>query len=468
MTAIGMPATTTPVRFVDRRWLIAQSIGVVLLCMPFQWIALVEVAGHAVKPVHLGLVLVAGAFLLSGNPVRSLAAVVNETAYFVWLFLLYVNLMLFALLWTHSPIAGGIIAFKQFMYFVAFLMMASTVVGLPSKRMASAVKWSAPIGYSIFASAVVVVFALLGQNLFIEIAGAIMRGDSKFLQFGIYPVLFKLAGGRPEGQDTETFTTSLRNTLVGAFLLYMLLLNVYRPFWKTAKMRLIANVFSLLGASLILLSVSRSNMLALALAAGIAWGIRFLHGWRPRIVHLALALGVVAAAFTVVVLEPDAVSGSAQIFNERFGDLQDNNRLEILANAVIPLERHPIRGAGLDVEVPVGQGKDTRMHNVFAVAWVEVGLAGLITALLFTTSLIVAWLRFIWNTIKHPDEWVLPIAPHWVAALPILPLLRAQLAGGGAFTLIEWACLSIFFGLLARNRLERRAGASTSANGSDG
>ena len=66
-----------------------------------------------------------------------------------------------------------------------------------------------------------------------------------------------------------------------------------------------------------------------------------------------------------------------------------------------------------------------------------------------------AAIRHVWMVLNRPSSWVLPIEPEWVAVLPILPLFRAQVSGGGAFTLIEWSCLAFFFGLTARNRLER-------------
>ncbi len=442
---------------VDRYTIVAQSVGLVVLLMPFQWIALYEVADRSLKPVHIGLAVVGLGFFLLGRPLQRVIAAAAASDWFALLFGLYVNMMMFALIWTTGPIAGGIIVFKQAMYFVVFLMLAGTIVGIPSDRMASAVKWSVPSGFLIFCAAGVVVFAMIGQNLFLQITAAIIRGDPKFLQFGIYPVMFKLAGGKPQGEDAETFGTNLRNTLVGAFFLYILLLNMYRPLWRSVRMQVVATVFSLVGVALIFLSVSRSNILVLAIAFSLVFGIKLLRGWRPSMMTLVLGLAATAAVFTGLVAAPGFVSGSASIADQRVSEISSNTRIVMLQQVVTPLEEHPVRGSGINSTVSIASGHDSRMHNVFAVAWFEVGLWALVVAILFNAAIVIAWGRQMWRVIAYPDHWVLPVAPHWVAALPVLPLIRAQLSGGGAFTLVEWSCLALFFGLVARNRAERRA-----------
>jgi hypothetical protein len=447
----------------DRYTLVAHSFGLVVLLMPFQWIALYEIADRSLKPVHIGLAAVAVGFFLIGRPFERLVAAARASDWFAVLFAIYVNMMLFALIWTVGPIAGGIIVFKQGMYFAVFLMLAGTVVGIPSDRMARAIRWAVPTGFLIFCAAGVLVFAMIGQNLFLQITAAIIRADPKFLQFGVYPVMFKLAGGKPQGEDAETFGTNLRNTLVGAFFLYMVLLNIYRPLWRTARMQLIATAFSLLGIMLILLSVSRSNALALAIALSIVAGIKLLRGWRPTMSSLVIGFAAMAVLFGGLMAAPGVATGALSIVDQRVSEVSHNTRIAMLQEVVQPLEEHPVRGSGINSTVPIAVGKDARMHNVFAVAWFEVGLWALVVAILFNAAIVIAWGRLIWRVIKYPDDWVIPVAPHWVAALPVLPLLRAQLSGGGAFTLIEWSCLALFFGLIARNRMERRARDAASA-----
>ena len=53
--------------------------------------------------------------------------------------------------------------------------------------------------------------------------------------------------------------------------------------------------------------------------------------------------------------------------------------------------------------------------------------------------------------VRESDFWKLDVAPEWVAVLPVLPMFRVQLSGSGSFTLVEWFCLAVFFGLWVRN-----------------
>jgi O-antigen ligase len=444
----------------DREGLTAWSIGMVLLLMPFQWLAIMKLAGRSLKPVHIALLVVGLGFLMLRRPLTRLVAVIRSTDYFAFLFVLYVALMMVALLWTSGPISGAIIVIKQAFYFTVFLMLAVTIASVPTDRLSAPVNGATAVGFSLFIATAIVAFAFLGKNLVFEIAAAVLRGDPQFLQFGIYPVLFKLAGGRPAGQDAETFSTNLRNTIVGTFLLYIILLNAFRAGARQARnrRRLLAIGFSLVGAMLVFLSVSRSNILALAIVLAVVVAVKVGAGWRPSMTVVMSGLFGVLLVMLGGLIASQAAAGSAAIFRARFGvaAIESNARLEMIRSAIPAIDDHPIRGSGMATEVAISKDRTPRMHNLFAIAWLEVGLAGLIVAVLFYFAIVLSWFRHIWSVATHPESWVLGMSPHWVAALPVLPLIRIQLSGGGAFTLIEWTCLSFFFGFVARNRIERR------------
>jgi O-antigen ligase len=123
--------------------------------------------------------------------------------------------------------------------------------------------------------------------------------------------------------------------------------------------------------------------------------------------------------------------------------------------AVLLIEEQPVRGAGLGTEVHISSGKEHRVHNVFLSSWLEMGILGLLTSLAYYLALLTAWGTFIARIVLSPSRWRLRAQPEWVAVLPVLPMMRVLLSGSGAFTLVEWFCLALFFGLLAKNESQR-------------
>jgi hypothetical protein len=96
------------------------------------------------------------------------------------------------------------------------------------------------------------------------------------------------------------------------------------------------------------------------------------------------------------------------------------------------------------------------IHNLFLSSWSYVGFIGFALVLIFYVSFIWVWLRWVFLVLTKPSYWILAARFEWVAVLPILPLFRVWISGGGGhFTFGEWIALGVFVGLLMRNEAVR-------------
>jgi O-antigen ligase len=289
----------------------------------------------------------------------------------------------------------------------------------------------------------------------LEYAKAVLSGNAKELQFGFYPVLFNYKAGVLISKETGDYTgASLRNTLIGSFILFLILIQLYKPIFDTKRDRLaryIRGTSVTFSGVLVLLSVSRSNILVLGLSLALA-GIIFLLRTRRILSVRKMVMGLAGVLLLSIALVQigNYLEGGAKVIGERLAELTDNPRIEMYAIALEKIEVSPLLGYGAGTEIPKFEHQ---VHNLFLAAWFEGGLLTLVCALLFYFTILIYWIRTIIRVITQPRTWRLPISVHWVLVLPILPLFRAQVSGqGGNFTLIEWTCLAFFFGYLAANK----------------
>ena len=126
-----------------------------------------------------------------------------------------------------------------------------------------------------------------------------------------------------------------------------------------------------------------------------------------------------------------------------------------MLQADVALERiaqHPLTGSGF---YEVG---GFQVHNLFLNAWMNAGILAFLLVVSFYLILVGRWVAFVWSLVRHPERWVLPLAPEWVAPLPLLPFFRVWLSGdGGNLFLGEWIAVAAFLGLILANDLKRMA-----------
>jgi hypothetical protein len=94
---------------------------------------------------------------------------------------------------------------------------------------------------------------------------------------------------------------------------------------------------------------------------------------------------------------------------------------------------------------------------LFLSAWAYTGYIGFGLIVTFYVCLLYAWTRWLYLALTRPNFWVLGARLEWVAVLPVLPLFRVWVSGGGGHVAFgEWIALGVFFGLLMQNEMNKR------------
>lgn len=364
-----------------------------------------------------------------------------------------------------SPEGGYVfILVKQVAYFMCAIFLAAQLHGLQRSQTFKAIYWGLLSGLLLFVTVFSVISAAAGEDLLTLIFKAVTQGDSAALQFGVYPTLFNFVDGAMLTRNDADFQgTALRNTLVGAFVLFTTALW-FKPFDLRQQgffeVRFVN--WALLGCCVffILASVSRSNMLVLVLAAScLMFKDRNLKTSLSSSSRLArgsiiLLVGILAFVFLSGVIVAVG-TGLANIGADRFGSVDQDPRVLMYSEALNFIEQRPISGWGLGAELgSLGH----RVHNLFLAAWYEGGLILLCGALLMYSSLIFMTLRatFAVRTSSASAIQITQLRSGGVLAVAILPIFRPWVSGdAGAFTLVEWACVAIVLAEYANQKMAK-------------
>lgn len=358
-----------------------------------------------------------------------------------------------ALLWTNPPLSALSRLVSNWLYFIAFILIALCVYSLTISEIKKAVVYIVPASILLFLIAVYLVFYLQGQDLFSLLKNALINAQTSQLQIGIYNRLFNYFS-EPTLQNSETFTNSAyRHSLLGAFILNLALLNMMKKkitgyFFKTIYW---LSVFLIV--SIILMSMSRRLILTLLFCLSLGWLLQFISLKQIKIQkHLAFfCIFAIGAAFFILI-SFDAMTGLSEMLNQRFEEIGDDSRIIMYREAIDLIEKKIWTGHGLALKVHVTGNKELYVHNLFLYAWLSGGIAGLFLSILFYSLLLWSMVKTIMRALTLPGWWKLELPLAWVVVLPILPLLSALVAASGRFAMMEWSALAVYFALLAKNK----------------
>ena len=240
------------------------------------------------------------------------------------------------------------------------------------------------------------------------------------------------------GFDESTVRGNIRHEVFGALLLAMTLASVavhLRP-PATAVQRWLYRGSLVLGAGLIVLSMSRSVMIA-AVIWPLLLQVRALQAGRVSRNFALILAGGVAVVSALLAL------GLAQVLWVRF--TQDTSsydkRDQLLSDAFANLT-HAAFSGGV-------QTASASSHNFVIDTWLR---AGVVAAGAAAVVLVVVGYWFLSQTMRLHREpvWMVP-----TTAMLALPLVRFVTAGGGLVPPVSWMTIAIVVGLLAYRRSSR-------------
>ncbi|MBA4794633.1 MAG: O-antigen ligase family protein [Phenylobacterium sp.] len=407
---------------------------------PIQWVTLLNV-GLALKLVHLVMFPMAAygfAQVLGGPRIVDLpkGTLVFWGAFFAYLFSLVVSL-----LHSISPTEGFSQIAKMLIYGVMGLGIALYVGTRPRDMILRTLCLAPLVSAGTFLIVANFVLAARGISMMGLVVRALESGNPTVLQFALFLNLFNTPDQIASG---DIVSTALRHTALSFIWLGGLAAAVTAMSWTgaTASMRVSAVAGVALAATVVILSVSRSLIVA-TIAASLVLAIAWLSSGRK-----ITLFGVLASSLAIAVVALIAVQGSGvtNIVGQRLGSISEDGRLGMYAEALDAIAQAPVLGRGTGAEVAastrVGRGVVYhQVHNLFLAAWLQGGILSLSCAATYLFAL----LAMLGSAVLRART--VPVVG-FMAAILTLPILRSQLSGdGGSFTIGEWLCIALFLGL---------------------
>ena len=426
------------------------ALLLLLMVLPLQWFL---VGGLRLHILAMLLFLVAS---LVATPPRYVGTVVGVTWAFVAanaaLSLTWISANRYHGLGMREPV-------QQLAYLAVFLSVAAVVHrALLSSRTAwvDTMRWLALVVSLILVAAMAISMSINNIDPAQVFATSVASADPELLQKQLFKAAFV-----GFGFDEEAANGNFRHEVFAALLLAMSVSSAcagLRPF-DSAVARRLYQVSMALAAVLIVLSLSRSVTLALAVWPVLALVRAFL----AMRMTPGLAVRAVLAAAGVAAL---AATGALTVVWVRF--TQDTTSYEsrdgLLEQAFANIRRHAITGG-----VPTASESS---HNFVLDSWLRAGVFAALAAVVVLVLLVGALVSLL-TLLPRGPVWTLPVCMMFV-----LPLVRLFTSGGGEIPPVSWVGLGIAAGFVThrrvllvqerarRSRSEPNAGLSTHVVGS--
>lgn len=442
-----------------------------VLTLPLQWVSLATVLGLNLRLFHLAAALTVVGVVTHPDYRATLRRILPSVG---WIVVPYAFLLWWSagsLIWSPTDLEQAVgILLKSLAYAGFFVIYAIAFALIDARRLRWVVLLGGGGGVLIFLLVASAIFASLGRNFLVEYLAAFISGRAAELQFAFYPIIFNydFSAGYTATGASEAIGTALRNTMVGGFVMVFFLSRAFgsdpreggpsrRP---PALDRGLFSIISLTTLALIVLSVSRSNLIVVVIGALVAWLLK--SGRSLRVVLGGAWMMVIAVAIlagTASLWIDPLVEGWAVIY-ERLDALFVDSRMAMYDRSMDGINSAPWLGHGLGAEVRFLGDQELRVHNLFLASWYETGVIGAAIALAFYMSTVTALVRVALRDRPREGGWIPMDGPawRWIVVLPFLPLFRSLISGaGGHFTFIEWLSLSVFLGVLTRREMMRES-----------
>ena len=418
--------------------ILVSPIVILLATLCMQWVELGTFGAFSIKLPYATLALVVALTFVSGTKIRNSFSIFRKNAYWIVPFVLYLILM--GLVQAGTPAANS--APRQALYLVGAIALAGSLAS--TRRLSRTLRFGAAAGLVLL----IVAIELLARRIGLSWWDAVTRfleGDFKFVVYSFFREIFRSVGSQGDLMGASTKNEVAVGVLVLGLLIRSASHTPARDIAGMVCMGVALGLLLLLNTRSVLIAAGFSLVLAIVLGASV----------RPRGSLFPLLLKGAAALALIVIaanasLPADGVSGE---LGDRFAfdDQSTAARLEQYSAALDQIQRHPFVGSGYF------EFEGHTIHNLFLSAWVQGGLAAFLFAVLFYGGLLFAWLSFLRMIVTRPHQWVLPIAPEWIAPLPIMPLFRMWSSGdGGLMFLGEWVAIGCFIGCCLVNQLRQR------------
>ncbi len=341
------------------------------------------------------------------------------------------------ILWVALNVFNGVkldLPIKQAIFLAAFVAVTALfyfAVREDNNTLIDALRWTAVVsvgvliaafGYSMFSNAV---------NPIDVLQRAIEAGDPDILQKELFRSSFEGFGY----DSNQEAIGNLRHEVFGG-----LLFTMYVASWANAKRPLTVprqrnwyRAAMVVGSMFLLISLSRSILVAAAIWPLLSFGRALLTGRVSARQQLAVVAGLISSAVL-------ALTGFLEVVWTRFTEETDSyaTREDLIALAFQRISENFWAG-GVQIE-------GTSSHNFVLDMWQRGGIYVGIPALFIFLFISFVWLQQLLRVRTASDELFV------LAAALALPCVRLVTQGGGSLQIVEWMTLAFVMGVLAATR----------------
>lgn len=415
-------------------------LTLMLATLCIQWVVLASFGSYTVKLPYFALAAIIVFAAVDARRVTACLMFVRQNAAWILTFILYAILLTAAVFGSPAQNVGV----RQLFYLAGCIAFAGSLAA--ARNISGILRFGSGLAVVLFIVLVEITARQIGMSWVDAVGEFFSSGNLRYVVYTFLREVFNAANP----SDDVNFVTSQKNAIAVCVLICGLLFRCAstRP-WRDITGMAFLTVVGLL----LLMLNTRSVIIVGALSVLLAITLRVFAGQAQNLPFLAFkGLATVAAvAIFFAVSEPSPVS---DLMADRFSfdDTSTDSRMLQADAAIDRIAQHPLTGSGF---YEVG---GYQVHNLFLNAWMNAGILAFLLVASFYLILVGRWVGFIWSLVRYPERWVLPLAPEWVAPLPLLPFFRVWLSGdGGNLFLGEWIAVAAFLGLLMANQLRRTA-----------
>jgi len=406
-----------------------------LAALPLQWFLLAESPAGDLRLHQLAAVILT-AFIVFRFGLPRLERGVRGAQLFilanVYMLILWVALNVFNGLAMTQPI-------KQTSFLLTFIAVTALfyfAVREADNALIDALRWTATVCVGVLIAAFGYSMLSNGVNPIDVLQRSIEAGDPNILQRELFRSSFV-----GFGFDAEEARGNLRHEVFGGLLFTMYVSSwaaTRRPL-TIARQRNIHRAAMVAGSLLLLISLSRSILVAAAIWPLASFLRAMLTGRVSARQQLAVAGGLIGVAIL-------AITGFLEVLWTKFTeDTKSYSLREDLISLALQRISENFWTGGVDTE-------RTSAHNFVLDMWQRGGIFVGLPAVFIFLFISFLWLRLLLRARTIPaDQFVL------VAAMA-LPCVRLVTQGGGSLQIVEWVTLAFVIGILAASRETSEAG----------
>ena len=435
-----------------RQYIALLPLVLYIMILPVWWLRFEEILGFSIPIVGSLFALSVFAIIIHTSVWQKAKYLLRRSVLFFSAYALYIFVIVVA--FPFSDAAGALVHVRfLFSSFIIFSCLVLLVVSSTTEQLARVIYTASIGGFLLFSIYVFFVFSTLGRNLFAELYRAVLSADLVRLTREFYVTIFNFSVDNSIAFGTTDWkAASLRNHLMAGLLVFLILLMAFRPAIQHRLLRTAGTVIAGICFLSVLFSSTRANISVLILVVIFVIVIVSLINTEVRPWRLVILTALPSLAlFMIISGRISFFQGFFTILSERFSAVGQDPRLLMAAAGIEGIMAKPLLGNGVAMSV-LGEHVS---HNLFLGAWYEAGVFGFLASVLWVGAVYYYWIKTLITVIRKPKRWVLNVAPHWILALPILPMFRIWINGrSGNMGLPEWLCLVFFFGAITINQLE--------------